>query len=286
MTTSTITPVGGETATQVFTIAKAKQRKKVARPRRALLGVAGILIFFGIWELTVRTGLIEGRFLPPPSEVLPHFFTILTIGQFWVSVGDTMLAWAIGIAIAAVAGTVLGILVGLSPFLRKATHSTTEFLRPIPSVALIPLAVLLFGAKIESSLLLIIYASFWQIFIQVLYGVADVDQVAMSTGRSYGMSKMQRIRYIVFPTTLPYLITGLRLAASVALILAITAQLLIGVPGLGREIAKAQSNGLYVTMYALIIAAGLLGVVINLAARALERRVLGWHESVRGETSA
>lgn len=286
MTDSSISVLDGVTPTQVYTVAKAKRRKRTARPRRAILGVAGILIFFGIWELASRTGLVDSRFLPPPTEVLPQFFTILTFGDFWGAVGQTMLAWALGLAIAAVAAIVLGIIIGLSPFLRRATYSTTEFLRPIPSVALIPLAVLLFGPKIESSLMLIIYAAFWQIFIQVLYGVADVDQVAMSTGRSYGMSKFQRIRYIVFPTTLPYLITGLRLAASVALILAITVQLLIGTPGLGLEISKAQSGGMYAMMYALIIATGLLGVVINLGARALERRALSWHESVRGETSA
>lgn len=286
MTTPTITPIGGETPTQIYTVARAKTRKQKTRPRRALLGVAGIIVFLMVWEIAARTGLVDARFLPPPSEVVPQLFAILAFADFWSAVGNTMLAWFIGLLTAGVAGTVLGILVGLSPFMRRATHSTTEFLRPIPSVALIPLAVLLFGVKIESSLMLIIYASFWQIFIQVLYGVADVDQVAMSTGRSYGMSKWQRIRYVVFPTTLPYLITGLRLAASVALILAITAQLLIGTPGLGLAISKAQSSGQYVQMYALILATGMLGVVINIGARMLERRALVWHESVRGEASA
>lgn len=274
------------TPTQVFTMVQRKTRRRRARPRRALLGVAGILALLAVWEVAARAGLVDARFLPPPSEVLPAFFQILTFADFWGAIGSTLAAWGIGLAIALVAGTALGIVVGLSPFLRRATHSTTEFLRPIPSVALIPLAVLLFGPKVESSLMLIVYAAFWQIFIQVLYGVADVDQVAMSTGRSYGFSKWQRIRYIVFPTTLPYLLTGLRLAAAVALILAVTAQLLIGTPGIGQEISKAQSSGLYVIMYALILATGLLGVVINIGARVLERRVLGWHESVRGEIAA
>ena len=285
MTSSPAVLAGGETPTQVYTIAREKTRKRKTRPRRAILGVVGILGFFAIWEIAVRTGLADARFLPPPTEVLPQFFNILTFPDFWVSIGHTMLAWSLGLAIALVAGTVLGILIGLSPFMRRATHSTIELLRPIPSVALIPLAVLLFGVKIESSLMLIIYAAFWQILIQMLYGVADVDQVAMSTGRSYGMSKWQRVRYIVFPTTLPYLITGLRLAASVALILAVTAELLIGSKGIGLEIARAQSGGQYVTMYALILATGMLGIVINIGARMLERRALSWHESVRGETS-
>ncbi len=275
-----------ETPTQVVAVARANTRKRKGRPKRLLLGLAGILTLLAVWEIAARVGIVDARFLPPPTEVIPAFFTILTFGDFWAAVGSTMLAWAIGLLSALVAGTVLGVVVGLSPFLRRATHSTVEFLRPIPSVALIPLAVLLFGVQMQAALMLIIYACFWQIFIQVLYGVADVDQVAMATGRSYGFSKWQRIRYIVFPTMLPYLMTGLRLAAAVALILAVTAQLLIGTHGLGLEISKAQNGGQYVVMYALIVATGMLGVLINLGARALERWQLAWHESVRGEINA
>jgi ABC-type nitrate/sulfonate/bicarbonate transport system permease component len=181
---------------------------------------------------------------------------------------------------------VLGLVIGMSPVLRRFTNSSIEFLRPIPSVALIPLAVLLFGIKIESSLLLIVYACFWQVLIQVLYGVADVDNVAMQTARSYGFSYVQRVRDVVFPTMLPYLMTGIRLAASVALILAITAELLIGSPGLGKEIALAQSGGAISGMYALILATGFLGVGINAITRVVEKRVLSWHPSVRGEATA
>jgi ABC-type nitrate/sulfonate/bicarbonate transport system permease component len=182
-----------------------------------------------------------------------------------------------------VLAVVLGFIIGSSMFLRKFTNSTVEFLRPIPSVALIPLAVLLFGVKIESTLMLVVYASFWQVFIQVLYGVADVDNVAMQTAKSYGLSSMARVRHVVFPTALPYLMTGIRLAASVALILAITAELVIGSPGLGREIALAQSGGAISGMYALVLATGLIGVVINLLMRFIERKTLSWHSSIRSE---
>ncbi|GAA3756358.1 ABC transporter permease [Microbacterium kribbense] len=275
-----------ETITRIVAVAQARSRRRRMRPKRALLGLAGILAFLIIWEAAARSGLVNGKYLPPPTEVIPQLAQIATLGDFWLAVGDTLIAWALGLLIAVVLACVLGVVIGLSPFLRRATHSTVEFLRPIPSVALIPLAVLLFGVRIESSLLLIVYAAFWQVFIQVLYGVADVDQVAMSTGRSYGFSAWQRIKDIVFPTTLPYLMTGLRLAAAVALILAITAELIIGTPGLGLEILSAQNAGLYTTMYALVLATGLLGVVINFGARALERRLLSWHHSVREEAAS
>jgi ABC-type nitrate/sulfonate/bicarbonate transport system permease component len=250
---------------------------------KQLLGLLGIVGFLATWELIPRVGLIDGRFLPPATEVIAALVVDLGLTAFWVAVGETMKAWFLGLLIAVAAAVLLGFVIGSSSFLRKATNSTIEFLRPIPSVALIPLAVLLFGVKIESSLLLIVYASFWQVLIQVLYGVADVDMVANNTAKTYGLGKMARVRYVVFPTALPYLMTGVRLAAAVALVLAITAELVIGSPGLGREIALAQSGGAISGMYALVLATGLIGVLINMLMRLVEKRILAWHSSVRSE---
>ena len=257
--------------------------KRVSGPA---LGLVGILLFLLTWEAIPRLGLVQERFLPPASKVLLTLVDYFGQGAFWKDTGETMLAWAIGLAVSIVAAVALGLIIGSSSFLSKATYTTVEFLRPIPSVALIPLAVLLFGVKIESSLFLVIYASFWQVLLQVLYGVADVDPVADNTARSYGLGPVARARYVVWPTVLPYLMTGIRLASAVALILAITAELVIGSPGLGYQIALTQSGGAVPEMYALIVATGMIGVLINLGVRLLEKRVLAWHSSIRSEVVA
>lgn len=260
--------------------------RAVGRDPKAIrfgLGVIGLLIFATAWELTPRLGLVNAQYLPPFSGVLVDLVQSFGLRKYWIAVGDTMVAWAIGILLAVLLGATAGLFIGASPFLRKVTHTTIEFLRPIPSVALIPLAVLLFGVKIGSSLLLIVYACFWQVFIQVLYGVTDVDNVAMSTAKSYGLSGWQQMRSVVVPTVLPYLLTGIRLAASVALILAITAELVISAPGLGREIALAQTGAAITHLYALILTTGVLGVGINTVMRLVEARLLSWHPSIRGE---
>ncbi|WP_425561991.1 ABC transporter permease [Leifsonella bigeumensis] len=257
--------------------------RKVTGP---VLGITGILLFLLAWELTPRLGIVQERFLPPASTVLKTLVDYLGQPAFWGDVGETMLAWTIGLGVSVVSAVILGLLIGSSSFLSKATYTTIEFLRPIPSVALIPLAVLLLGVKIESSLLLIIYASFWQVLLQVLYGVADVDPVADNTARSYGLGLFARARYVVWPTVLPYLMTGIRLASAVALILAITAELVIGSPGLGYQIALTQSGGAVPEMYALIVATGVIGIIINLVMRFLERKLLSWHSSIRSEVVA
>ena len=258
-------------------------RRRRAGGRSTLLGAAGLIGFALLLEVVPRVGLVDRAALPPTSDILGALVTELGSGALWTALGETMRAWAIGLVIASVAAIVVGLTLGSIPVLRAATASTIEFLRPIPSVALIPLAVLLYGTNIRSTLLLVVYACFWQVLVQVVSGVADVDPVASDTARSYGLSPLARIRYVTWPTALPYVMTGLRLAASVALVLAITVELITGAPGLGSEIALAQSGGAVALTYALVVVTGLVGVVINLAVRAVERRTLSWHPSVRGE---
>ncbi|SDY53033.1 ABC-type nitrate/sulfonate/bicarbonate transport system, permease component [Micromonospora pattaloongensis] len=255
-------------------------------PRTALLGLAGLAGLLLVIEVLPHTGLVSARYLPPTSRIMVALVEQLGEAEFWSALGDTLVAWAIGLAVAVVAGIVVGVLIGAVPVLRSVTSSTIEFLRPIPSVALIPLAVLLYGTEIQSTLLLVVYASFWQVLVQVLYGVQDVDPVADETARSYGLGTWARIRHVMWPTALPYVMTGVRLAASVALVLAITAQLVIGSPGLGALISRALASNAVPAMYALVVVTGMLGVAINLIARATERRVLSWHSSVRGEVIA
>jgi ABC-type nitrate/sulfonate/bicarbonate transport system permease component len=257
------------------------------RPRRgvtqALLGLAGLLVLVLLVELLPRIGVLPREYFPPSSEIGKALVDQVQTPEFWTAVGNTLEGWAIGLAIASVAGVVLGILIGSSRFTRELTASTIEFLRPIPSVALIPIAVLVFGTDIESKLLLVVYASFWQVLIQVLYGVQDIDPVAQDTARAYGLGRWARVRYLTWPTALPYVMTGLRLAAAVALILAVTAELVIGNPGLGKLLATAQSSGAYTTTYAIVVVTGILGVLVNLVFRAVERWSLSWHPSQRGE---
>jgi len=252
-----------------------------ARSLAWLEGFGGLVGLALLLEMAPRAGLVSPHYLPPFSAMVVALFEEIKSAVFWIALGATMRAWAIGFIISVAAGTVIGILIGSSNILRMLTRSTIEFLRPIPSVALIPLAVLLFGSQIESTLILVVYASFWQVLIQVLYGVQDVDPVARETARSYGLGPWAQIRYVTWPTTLPYLMTGVRLAAAVSLILAVTSEVAIGSQGLGKEISDTQAGGAVAIMYAYVIVTGIIGVILNLLARALERWVLAWHPSMR-----
>lgn len=267
-------PAGGITAIASDTI------------QRWALGCLGVLIVLGLWQLTTTFWLKSDAELAPPGAVIGNLYDQIRTSQFWQYVGQTVSSWALGLAISVVIGVPVGILVGSSTFVWHALRPTLEFLRPIPGIALMPLALLLWGQSIKSDVFLIAFGTVWTLIIQAMYGVRSVDSVALETGRVFGLSTRARIRYIVLPSSLPYLATGVRIASSVALVIAISAELLIGDPGLGNQIGLAQSYSKFDQMYALILATGLLGMILQIFFVGLERHFLRWHESQRGTATS
>jgi len=249
-------------------------------PDRALPWV-GTLTVVAVFELASRTELVASRHFPPISTWAWRLLEEAGTAALWTSVGRTVQGWALGLAIAVAIAVPAGIVIGSTPLLHRATRAVTEFLRPIPSVALIPLAILAYGTGLESKVFLAAFASLWPLLMQTLYGVQDVDPVATDTARSFGFGRGQRLLRVTLPSAVPYIATGMRISSSVALILVVTAELVIGAPGLGRDINLARQGTDVDLMYALILATGMLGVALSLAFSGVERRVLHWHPSHR-----
>ena len=246
----------------------------------APLAAVGLLLV--LWELVIRAGLISESNIPTASSTFAELLDQFRQPSFWVAVASTLEGWALGLGIAIATAIPLGLLIGSSRWTYRALRVPIEFLRPIPSVALIPLAVLVYGAGLESKVFLAAFASFWPLLIQTIYGVQDVDPVATDTARSFGLGRAARLYRITVPSAVPYIATGIRISSAVALILAVTAELVIGSAGLGKEINLARAGGDLAALYALIIATGLVGWLLNISTTAGERRVLHWHPSQRG----
>lgn len=162
------------------------------RPKRGpqryepfLWGTAGILTLAALLQVLPLLGLVNPTYFPPLSKMLGAFIDMAQGQVFWQALGSTLFGWLIGLSIAIVGGVILGAAVASNHTVDRMLTSTIEFLRPIPSVALIPIAALLFGVTMQATLLLVVFASLWPILIQVVYGVRDVDRVALDTARSY-----------------------------------------------------------------------------------------------------
>lgn len=261
-------------------------RRAVLSVRTGLGSLGGALGILILLEVLVRTGVLPSRFLPPPSDVLVTLVQHLGTGTTWAAIGMTLLGWALGLGIALLIAVPLGVLLGTSEFAYRATRPIVEFLRPVPSVALIPLAFLLFApASVDGKVFLAAFAATWPILVQTIYGVRAIHPLQIATARSFQIGRVATFTRVVLPGSVPYLATGIRIASSVALILTVTGEIIMGAPGIGFEINRARQGAAIGSMYAYVVLAGVLGLLLNVAFATLERRVLHWHASHRAVAS-
>jgi ABC-type nitrate/sulfonate/bicarbonate transport system permease component len=246
-----------------------------------LLPTLSVAAALALWELISRTNTISQRDLPAMSTSFRALWSLLQTGSFWWAFLDTVRGWALGLGIATVLAVPLGIVLGSSEFAARAFRVPIEFLRPIPSAVLIPLLFLTLGTNLKSEVFLAAFGAFWPLLVQTMYGVRDVDPLALDTGRSFGLGRLERLFRITLPSSVPYIATGIRISSTVSLILAFTAELFMGIPGLGQKLNVASAYGLTDQIFALAIAVGFLGLAIHLAFTGLEKRALRWHPSQR-----
>ena len=248
-----------------------------------LRGIAGVVVFLLLGEAVGRFGLINKAVLPPASTVLARAAGQLGSGSFLGGVGATLEAWAVAMAITVVVGVPLGVLLGTVPGVRAATRALVEFLRPIPSIALIPLVALLLGAGLRMNATLMVYAALWPVLFNTIYGLDDVDPVAKETLRAFGFGPLQVIRRVSLPAAGPYIATGIRLASSILIILNISTGIITGRingNGIGAYIADANSGpGNTPLVLAAALWAGIIGVALNGALVWAERRAFRWHHA-------
>ena len=263
-----------------------------ARKARAAVwwrGLIGVVIFLLLVEVLGLTGVIPQSVLPLMSTVLGHAAQLLGNGRFLADLGATLEAWAVGLALAIVIGVPLGVLLGSLPGVRVATRAVVEFLRPIPSVALILLVSLVIGPGLRMSVTLIVYGAIWPVLYNTIAGLDDVDPVAKETHRAFGFSRVDTIRMVSLPSAAPFIATGIRLASSVAIILDIGAGYITGRingAGLGAFIADYSSGaGNLPVILAATLWAGLLGLVLDRAIVGTEHRLLRWNHTRLAEIS-
>jgi NitT/TauT family transport system permease protein len=246
-------------------------------------GLVGLIGFLALWELISRTGLIRADFLPPPTLVAARLAQLVVDGDFVVDVIATLLAWAIALTVAVAFAVPVGLLLGQVAPLRRATQSLVEFLRPIPSIALIPLVIILLGSGPASKIVLAVYASLWPILFNTVYALGEIDQQRIEAARSFGLGRAAVLRRVALPSAAPFVLTGIRLSAAVALIVVVTTELLTGGRGggIGQFIYISRSGGGAMdVVLAGALTAGILGYLVNLAFERAQRRWLGWSEEV------
>ncbi|WP_372656904.1 ABC transporter permease [Hydrogenophaga sp.] len=225
----------------------------------ALLPVA-VLLF---WEFSARTGQLQSESLSSPVAIFRAALGVVLDGSLFKAALETFGGALGGLAVGAVAGILVGVALGLSRVLAQLMRVSTESLRPIPSVALIPLALLIhgYGFKMESSI--VAFSCFWPLLIITESAVRGIEPRLLEVARVLNLSLWERVTKIILPAALPRIFVGLRLAAAVSLVVAVTVEITANPIGLGYALIVAQESMRPDRVFAFIGWIGLIGWAFN-----------------------
>lgn len=251
-----------------------KPRNQIYRSRA--MGFILLLILAASWETLSRLNIVNSIFLPPLTTVATSLWKLVVSKELLSATGITLGRCATGYSLAAVIGIPLGVLMGKSTRVFFLFEPLVESLRPIPSAAIIPIAILFLGIDNEMKIAVIVFGSLWPILLNTIQGVQVIDPMLLETGRTLNLSKRQLLLKIILPASSPSIITGLRISLAISLILSITVEMIAGSSGLGFLILDYERSFKYAEMYAGIVSLGVIGLCLNAVFSALDRRYLAW----------
>lgn len=250
-------------------------RRGFASVRR---GVAGAALLSLAFEGFARLELIDPHLLPPASVILPKALSLLVDPAFLAEVLATCSALLLGIAISAAVAVPLGVVLGSYRLAAAALTPIIDSLRSVPGIAIIPLLVLVLGQGLEMKVTIVVFVTLWPLLFNTMYGVQAVDRVAVETARSFRVPTLMMWRRVVLPSALPLMLTGLRLALSTGLTVAIAAEIAVGThDGIGYFILRASYAGFNAdVVFAAVVLAGVLGYSLNWLTTAVSARLVAW----------
>lgn len=248
--------------------------------RRSLRAMLGVGIAIGIWAAITASGTVDTTIFP----TVPSFVGALASSwhELLLAIGDTVGTWALGLAAGGFLAVVLGIVVGTSYWADALTDIIVRVLRPLPSLALIPVAVLLLGLDITMAAALVAYATFWPIFVNTRYAARQIEPRLLDSGRALGLTGFNLVRRVILPAIAPGVATGVRVAVGIGIVVTVSVQLVSGIGGLGGYVLTAQTNGLTSEVFVGAAAGGLLGWLLNGLCLGLTRWLLPWQAAMGG----
>jgi ABC-type nitrate/sulfonate/bicarbonate transport system permease component len=266
---ATLTAASG--AQQATSPAGEANRGQRSRRSPAMLVTQVIVIGLAVvlWQLVAAAR--SGGAVPSPATTFNELAHLFRTGELWTPVRQTATTWLIGIAVCTGIGIPLGLLIGSSKLATNSTRLTIDVVRNIPPVALVPLGLLLWGPNRSMVLLLVVSGTIWPIVIQSIYAARQTEPQLRDVAQVFHLGRRWWLTHIFLPGVTPFVMTGLRVAATICLLLTVTGELFGGAPGVGTQIQSAQIGNDNPQMYAYVIVAALLGL-------------LGWHPSFRKAT--
>jgi ABC-type nitrate/sulfonate/bicarbonate transport system permease component len=226
------------------------------------------------WQALKSVGLLDYEYLPSPRELVAALVELVHSGELVDDVSHTLGLAVVAAALSMAVGAVLGLAIGLVPAVRRYSMASVDFLRTIPAVALVPVAVLSFGPVPSAEIALATYAALWPIVLHTAGGVAAVHPRQYDVARMLRLGPVATVRKIVIPAAVPAWLVGARMAMTIALLVAIMAEMMMSTRGLGGGLTESMHALAPARMWTYALVCGILGLLLNAGVRRAVRRAL------------
>lgn len=248
--------------------------------RRAALIFAPWVLIVLVWYAIAYSGLINPALLPTPHAVATRFWELLTQARLPVDMLMSTQRVFIGVTCGIVLAVPVGFVLGWYREIRSFIDPLINFFRALPPIALIPLVVVYFGIGEFAKIVILFYASFFAGVIVMYEGIAQISPIYVRVARTLGASDFEIFRKVIIPLTVPHMLTALRVALGVAWATLVASELIAAQQGLGALIQNASSFFQLDIIYVGIICIGFIALGMDLAIRAVTRRLVSWQERI------
>ena len=262
-------------------VEQVKRRERHTRDQNTMLSVAGVLLFFVLWELIVLSGVVPEHYLQGPDKILQLFFTKLTDPNpdgavLGVNILSSLQVSVTGFVAAVCIGIPLGWLMGWYRVVESLVNPIFEIVRPIPPVAWIPLTIVWMGVGLQAKASIVFLSAFIPCVINSYTGIKQTSQVLINVGKTCGASNFTIFWKIGIPSSLTMTLTGVKLAVGNAWSTLVAAEMLAASSGLGYMILMGRNFGRTDIVMLGVVTIGVIGTIIISLFSGLENIVLGW----------
>ncbi len=245
---------------------------------KALLLPVSALVALEIWARAIH---LQSDSLAPPSAVAAALVGAFQDGSILIATRDTLVSAFAGLSIGGAIGLAFGIALGIFHVFDRLMEVTIEAIRPIPSIALLPIALIALGFGYRMEIVIVAFACIWPILILSRAAVGAIEPRLMEVSRALRLSPADRVRKMIIPAALPRIFLAFRLAAGIALIVAVTVEIAINPIGLGAAIMTAQQALRPDLMLAYLLWIGIVGYLLNTGLVVAQNRLFGRAALVR-----
>ncbi|CAM3238337.1 ABC transporter permease [Filibacter tadaridae] len=252
-----------------------KQRQTKERLKQ-LLTIASPLLLLLLWEFMSRTGIMDIRFFPPPTAIMGTFIEMLSSGEMANHIGVSLYRILLGFLLGVIPGIIVGLLMGLYSPIRHFISPIVMALMPIPTLALLPIIIILFGIGDLSKVITIAGSVFFPVVINTVAGVINIDSIYLDVAKNYGADRKSFFLKIALPGAMPVMLEGIQMGQAIALLTIVAAEMMGATSGIGFLIWTSYKAFLLQEMYVGLILISFFGYLFSLLLRGIQKKILPW----------